>query len=271
MSLVETDWLENNKEKVKIIDCSWHMPQTKRNGFEEYKTQHIPGSIFFDLDDNSDKNTNLPHMLVNKNEWEKIVSNMGIKNEDMIIIYDDSDVVSSCRCWFNFIYYGHDPRLVHVLNGGLKKWLKEKRKVTNNLSKVIKSDYKSFEKQELVKNKDSINQNIETQNFRVVDARSKERFEGKVPEPRKGLKSGSIKNSVCIPFGSCLDEDRTFKNIQELEKIFQSSLRNLNDINIVFSCGSGVTACVLALAYSLINDRYRPCIYDGSWAEYGLI
>jgi len=153
MSLVETDWLENNKDKVKIIDCSWHMPQTKRNGFEEYKTQHIPESIFFDLDDNSDKNTNLPHMLVNKNEWEKIVSKMGIKNEDMIIIYDNSDVVSSCRCWFNFIYYGHDPKLVHVLNGGLKKWLEEKRKVTNNISKVMKSDYKSFENQELVKNK----------------------------------------------------------------------------------------------------------------------
>ena len=121
------------------------------------------------------------------------------------------------------------------------------------------------------KNKVSINQNIETQNFRVVDARSKERFEGKVPEPREGLKSGSIKNSVCIPFGSCLNQDRTFRNKQELEKIFQSSLKNLNDKNIVFSCGSGVTACVLALAYSLINDKYRPCIYDGSWAEYGLI
>ena len=132
MSLVETDWLENNKDKVKIIDCSWHMPQTKRHGFEEFKTQHIPESIFFDLDDNSDKNTSLPHMLVNKNEWEKIVSKMGIKNEDMIIIYDNSDVVSSCRCWFNFIYYGHDPKLVHVLNGGLKKWLEEKRKITNN-------------------------------------------------------------------------------------------------------------------------------------------
>ena len=94
MSLVETDWLENNKDKVKIIDCSWHMPQTKRNGFEEYQNRHIPESIFFDLDDNSNKNTNLPHMLVNKNEWEKIVSDMGIKNQDKIIIYDNSDAVS---------------------------------------------------------------------------------------------------------------------------------------------------------------------------------
>ena len=85
MSLVETDWLEENKHNVKIIDCSWHMPQTKRNGFEEYQNRHIPESIFFDLDDNSNKNTNLPHMLVSKNEWEKIVSDMGIKNQDKII------------------------------------------------------------------------------------------------------------------------------------------------------------------------------------------
>ena len=271
MSLVTSDWLENNLSDVKIIDCSWHMPGIDRNPKEEYSKNHIPGAIFFDLDKNSNQDTDLPHMLPAKEKWEEIVSSMGISNTDRIIIYDNYDVLSACRGWYNFIYFGHDKHLVSVLNGGLKKWLEEKRKVTNNLSKVMKSDYKSFENQELVKNKDSINQNIETQNFRVIDARSKERFEGRVPEPREGLKSGNIKNSVCIPFGSCLNQDRTFRNKQELEKIFQSSLKNLNDKNIVFSCGSGVTACVLALAYSLINDKYRPCIYDGSWAEYGLI
>ena len=171
MSLVETDWLENNKDKVKIIDCSWHMPQTKRNGFEEYKTQHIPESIFFDLDDNSDKNTNLPHMLVNKNEWEKIVSKMGIKNEDMIIIYDNSDVVSSCRCWFNFIYFGHDPKLVHVLNGGLQKWISEKREITDNKTNIQLSKYQSIEKKILVKDKKTIDQNIFEQNFMVIERR----------------------------------------------------------------------------------------------------
>ena len=271
MSLVETDWLENNKDKVKIIDCSWHMPQTKRNGFEEYKTQHIPESIFFDLDDNSDKNTNLPHMLVNKNEWEKIVSKMGIKNEDMIIIYDNSDVVSSCRCWFNFIYYGHDPKLINVLNGGLKKWLKEERKITDEISNIDKSDYKSSERKDLVKSKQAIDQNIDEKKFILIDARNRERFEGKIPEPRKGLRSGCIKNSFCIPFNDCLNIDKTFKNKNELEKIFKKILENFEQKNIVFSCGSGVTACVLALAYSLINDKYLPCIYDGSWAEYGLI
>ena len=86
---------------------------------------------FFDLDENSKKNTNLPHMLVEKNDWEKIVSSMGITKKDKIVIYDNSDVISSCRCWFNFIYFGHDPNLVHVLNGGFKKWMKEKKDITD--------------------------------------------------------------------------------------------------------------------------------------------
>ena len=271
MPLVETDWLKMNLNKVKIIDCSWHMPKTKRDGFTEYKTQHIQNSIFFDLDNNSKKDTELPHMLVDINEWKKIVSKMGIKNNDEIVVYDNSDVISSCRCWFNFIYYGHNPKLIHVLNGGLKKWIKEKREVTKIINKIEISDYKAHEKKELVKNKKLINQNLEEQKFKVIDARSRERFEGKIPEPRKGLRSGNIKNSYCIPFYECLNEDKTFKDEEKLKDIFQSCLKNIDEKNIVFSCGSGVTACVLALAYSLINDKYHPCIYDGSWAEYGII
>ena len=271
MSLVETDWLEKNLSSVKIIDCSWHMPQTKRNGFDEYKILHIPEAIFFDLDFNSKKDINLPHMLVDIDNWEEIVSKMGIKKNDKIIIYDNSDVLSACRCWFNFIYFGHNPKLVHVLNGGLKKWIVEKKKITTHLPNLELSNYKCHEKKKLVKNKDLIDQNINTQKFKVIDARSKERFEGKVQEPRKGLRSGNIKNSFCIPFNECLNENRTFKNKKELQNIFKSCLENINEKNIVFSCGSGVTACVLALAYSIINDKYLPCIYDGSWAEYGII
>ena len=271
MSLVETNWLEKNQDNVKIIDCSWHMPQSERNGLLEYKKEHIPNAIFFDLDSNSKKDTQLPHMLVDLNEWEKIVSKMGIKKNDEIVVYDNSDVISSCRCWFNFIYFGHDPKLVHVLNGGFKKWIAENRKITNDTTKIEMSDYTSFEIKELVKNKNSINQNIEKQIFQVIDARSKERFEGKVTEPRKGLRSGHIKNSFCIPFNHCLNQDKTFKKKDELIRVFKTCLKNINEKNIVFSCGSGVTACVLALAYSLINDKYLPCIYDGSWAEYGII
>ena len=248
MSLVDTSWLENNIDKVKIIDCSWHMPQTQRNGFEEYTEEHIPNAIFFDLDKNSKLDTDLPHMLTDTKSWEKIMSNMGIKNNDRIVVYDNSDVISSCRCWYNLIYYGHDPKLVHVLDGGLKKWKKENK--------------------ELVINKKQIDENINSHEFNVVDARSRERFEGKVAEPRKGLRSGSIKNSFCLPFSELVNEDHTFVSKDKIMKKFKS-FKFENDKNLVFSCGSGVTASVLALAYSLINAKYMPTIYDGSWAEYG--
>ena len=268
MSLVDTNWLEEKIDNVKIIDCSWHMPQTNRNGFEEYLKEHIPNAIFFDLDKNSKTNTDLPHMLTDTNSWEKIMADMGIENKDEIVVYDNSDVISSCRCWYNLIYFGHDPKLVHVLDGGLKKWKKE-NKTTNNKKAITEASiYSCKENIELVKNKKQIDENIDKNDFNVVDARSRERFEGKVAEPRKGLRSGSIKNSLCLPFGELINNDHTFVSKDKISEKFKSFNFD-HSKNIVFSCGSGVTASVLALAYSLINDRYMPTIYDGSWSEYG--
>ena len=268
MSLVSSEWLEKNSYKVKIIDCSWHMPQEHRDGFEEYISQHIKNSIFFDLDKNSKQDTDLPHMLTDKNSWENIVSEMGIKNEDEIIVYDNSDIISSCRCWYNFIYYGHNPELIHVLDGGLKKWINENKPTTTEIPKIIKSDYKAFEKKELVKNKLEIDENISSKKFNVIDARSRQRFEGKITEPRKGLKSGSIQNSFCLPFSDLINNDGTFASKDTILEKFKSLKCDLNK-NLIFSCGSGVTASVLALAYSLIDNKYMPTIYDGSWSEYG--
>ena len=113
-----------------------------------------------------------------------------------------------------------------------------------------------------------IDQNIDTQEFKVIDARSRERFEGKITEPRKGLRSGSISNSFCLPFSEIINDDNTFISKDKITKKFKS-INFDEDKNVVFTCGSGVTATVLALAYSLINDKYKPTIYDGSWAEYG--
>ena len=268
MSLVDTDWLENNIEKVKIIDASWHMPLTQRNGFEEYNEEHIPNAIFFDLDKNSKLDTDLPHMLTDPKSWVKIMGKMGIENNDRIVVYDNSDVISSCRCWYNLIYYGHDPKLVHVLNGGLKKWKKENKATDNKKVTTKTSTYSCKENKKLVKSKKQIDENIEKKEFNVVDARSRERFEGKVAEPRKGLRSGSIKNSFCLPFYELIDEDHTFVSKNKIREKFDTFKFDLKK-NIVFSCGSGVTASVLALAYSLINDKYMPTIYDGSWSEYG--
>ena len=122
MSLVSTNWLIENLNNVKIIDSSWHLPNQNRNAKEEYFNEHILNSIFFDIDKNSDPKTDLPHMLPKTMEWEHIVSNLGISNKDKIIIYDNSDLISSCRCWYTFVFFGHDPNFVSVLNGGLIKW-----------------------------------------------------------------------------------------------------------------------------------------------------
>ena len=270
MSLVDTDWLERNINQVKIIDCSWHMPSENRNPEKEFEKEHISNAIFFDLDKNSKQNTDLPHMLPKEEVWNEIVSKLGISKNDQIIIYDNSDVNSACRCWYNFIYFGHDPKLVSVLDGGFKKWKKENRQISNKIINFSKTNYLGKEINTLVIDKDKIDENINKNEFIVIDARSRDRFEGKVPDPRKNVRSGSIPNSVCLPFINVLNKDNSFKNLEELKNMFDKILINSMD-KPVFSCGSGVTACVLALAYSMVNANYLPVIYDGSWAEYGKI
>ncbi len=271
MSIVNTDWLFDNLDKVKIIDSSWHLPDQKRNPKKEYSKEHIKNSIFFDIDKNSNQDTDLPHMLPSVKMWEDIVSNLGISNNDNIIIYDNSDLISSCRCWYTFRYFGHNPSLVSVLDGGLKKWKQEGKPTVNYETVFNKREYKALENKKMVKSKIEIDKNIKLKNFKIVDARSYDRFNGIVPELRLNVKSGSIEGSSCLPFTKIINKNNnTFKNNDELNQIFKEVI-NTQDNNIVFSCGSGVTASVLALAYSLINNKYTPTIYDGSWSEYGLI
>ena len=266
--LVTTDWLNKNIEKVKILDASWHLPNANRNSFEEYKTEHIINSIFFDIDKNSNQKTNLPHMLPSKKDWEMIVSSLGISNSDHIIVYDNSDVFSSCRVWYTFLYFGHDSKLISVLDGGFKKWINEKRPTSNNLVNIEKSKYIAKENASLVINKDQVNKNIDSKKFQLIDARGEQRFLGLQPEPRKELKSGNIKGSTNLPFQKLLREDRTFKKKEELIDIFKSKKISIEK-EMAFTCGSGVTACILGLANSIISGN-KPIIYDGSWAEYGL-
>ena len=236
MSLVSTEWLQKNLNNVKIIDSSWHLPNTQRNGYKEYLKNHIKNSLFFDIDTCSKKNTDLPHMLVDTSEWEKIVSDMGIENSDEIVIYDNSDLVSSCRCWYNFLYFGHNPKFVKILNGGFKKWMNEGREVTTNIERVKKTNYRAKERKILVKNKKQIDENILTAEFKLIDARSLNRFKGLEKEPRVGLRSGSIPNSLCLPFGNCINkETNEFLDILKLEEKFKEILKDIKDTKIVFT------------------------------------
>ena len=269
MTLVSTEWLSKNLDKVKIIDASWHLVKN-RNGFEEYKKEHIENTIFFDLNKNPNQIKGLPHghFLPLKKDHEKAVSEMGIKNTDRIIIYCYSDLISSCRAWFQFLYFGHDAKLVSILNGGLKKWKLENRKVTNTKTKIKPSKYAARENKNMVKIKSQIDENIKKKEFTILDARSKNRFLGLEPEPRPGIRGGSIQNSKSLPLTELINsEDNTFLSNKKLKDIF--NLKGINSNEVVMSCGSSVSASSLALAYSLINDDYKVKIYVGSWTEYG--
>ena len=269
MTLVDNNWLEKNLNEVKILDASWHMPNTNRDAYKEFLNEHLENSQFFDLNKNSELNTALPHMLPTKKRWQEIISNYGISNQDSIVIYDNSDVISSCRCWYMFLYFGHNISKIFILDGGLKKWKIDNKKITNKLSIHSRTNYLAKEIKNFVFNTLQIDENIKLNKFQVVDARGKKRFEGTEPEPRPGLKSGSIKNSKNLPFNECINKfDRTFKDKDELVKIFDyAGIKT--DKQLVFTCGSGITACILAIANKIINDK-NPIIYDGSWSEYGL-
>jgi len=269
MILVSTDWLNDNLNKVKIIDASWHLVKN-RNAIEEYNKEHIKNAIFFDLDKNSNPKKNLAHghFLPTIASHEKSTSEMGILNTDRIIIYCNSDLISSCRVWFQFIYFGHNPKLVSILNGGMKKWKLENKNITNLKTKIIPSKYKAKENINMIKVKSQIIKNIKKKEFTVLDARSKSRFLGQESEPRPGIRSGSIEGSKSVPLNELVNiKDNTFLNKKKLKNIF--NLKGINGNKIVMSCGSSVAAASLALAYSIINDDYMTKIYIGSWTEYG--
>ena len=272
MILVSTQELDNGlSNNVKLIDASWHF-LSNRDGFKEYQKEHIENAIFFDLEKNSNQQKNLPHnhFLPEKKNWEKAVSKMGISNKDKVVIYDNSDLITSCRCWFQFLYFGHSPNLIFILDGGLKKWKLENRKITNKKTKITPSKYFAKENIRMIKTKLQIEENIKKNEFKILDARNKERFNGKVKEPRPGVRSGSIGGSLCLPYSECINaKDNTFLSKKIFMQKFQSI--GITGDNVVFTCGSSVTASVLGVAYSLVNNKYMPIIYIGSWSEYGKI
>ena len=171
--------------------------------------------------------------------------------------------------WYTFLYFGHNPNLISVLDGNFEKWKNEKRTISKQIKKINRSSYASSENSQLVLNKSQIDKNITSKKFQLIDARGKNRFLGLQPEPRKELKSGNIKGSKNLPFLELINikEGRTFKKKNELINIFKER-QILIDQEIAFTCGSGITACILGLANSIISGK-KPIIYDGSWAEYG--
>lgn len=286
--VVSVDWLHANirEPDLKVLDASWYMPDEQRNPLQEYQVAHIPGALFFDVDGISDQTTNLPHMLPSEEAFAAAVSALGIENKDGVVVYDGKGIFSAARVWWMFRVFGHER--IWVLDGGLPTWRASGFDVESSASgdAILKASAASeaiekvYRRQAvgpitfqtrfqpyLVWTLEQVNQNIENKTHQHIDARSKARFDGIAPEPRKGIRSGHVPSSKCIPFSQMLDSSQKLLPADELKKRFDQEGISL-DSPVVTSCGTGVTACILALGLHRLG-KSDVTVYDGSWTEWG--
>lgn len=266
--IVETEWLAEHLASPDLIllDGSMHLPTSGRNARGEYAAGHIPGAYFFDIDDVADKSNPLPHMLPSTVQFASQAKSMGIGDGSRIVVYDSEGLYSAARVWWMFRVMGHDD--VAVLNGGLKKWKAEGRPVTDEASpRRPPSHFTPRANAALVRDAGDVRNLIGHSSVQIVDARAAARFTGSVPEPRAGLRSGRIPSSRNVPFTLLLNSDGTLKSPAELGRVFAGAGVDI-DRPVVASCGSGVTAGVIAFALAQLG-RPDAAVYDGSWTEWG--
>jgi len=266
--LTETDELarELDAPDLVIIDASWHMPAENRNAHEEYLSEHIPGAIFFDIDEIADTKSGLPHMLPPPEKFSSRMRSMGIGDGSRIVVYDSTGLFSAARVWWTFRVMGVDD--VSVLNGGLPKWKREGLPLESGPARSRTARHFTARRNlDLVRDVGDIKALLKDRSAEIVDARAADRFAGKAPEPRPGLRSGRIPGSHNLPFAKLLNKDGTLKTPPEIERLFEEAGVDLSK-PVVASCGSGITASVLALGLAEIGHR-RAAVYDGSWSEWG--
>ena len=268
-NIVSTDWLEQHLEApdIRIIDSSWYFPQEKRNAEQEFLECHIPGASFFDIDKIKDNDSDLPHMLPPSAMFNSTVRKLGIGDGHKVVIYDGLGMRSAARLWWMFKVFGYSD--VVVLDGGFPKWVKENRSTTADLTEKEIRHLTIYEDKSIVADRDDVLRGTKLNHCSIIDARSEGRFMGTAPEPRSGLRSGSIENSINVPYETLLNEDFTFKSKREIIDIFSKKGVVFNNY-IITTCGSGVTAAVLYLALDEIGCS-KISLYDGSWAEWGKI
>lgn len=266
-SLVSVQWLADHIEKseVVVLDASWFLPGIERDPQQEWLEKRIPGARFFDFDTKiAAPDTELPHMLPSADQFSQAASELGIEQQDSIVVYDSQGLFSAPRVWWMFRAMGHQS--IAVLDGGLPAWEKAEQPIETGTPAVPEStNYRAIFQPEWVIGADALSQQLDAVDTVVLDARPAARFYGTQPEPRQGVRSGHMPNAKSLPFTQ-LVKDGHFISTEQLEQ----RLDALSDSEqqLIFSCGSGVTACVLALAADL-TGRKRLTVYDGSWTEWG--
>jgi len=265
--LVSTSWLIKHLDDTGLVifDCSWFLLTENKYPLKNYKKEHIKGSHFFDIDKISDKNNKSPDMVPKLKYFEKNIKNFNIQKNSKIITYGSENLMGASRAWWMFKYFGF--KNVYVLNGGLNKWIKEKKPTTNKKSIKKISSFKFFFDKKWIANKNIILDKMKDKKQLIFDARNEDRFYGKVVEPRKGLRSGHIPYSKNIFWKKCTTNGEKLLSKKYIKDEFLKF--NIKNKNIIITCGSGISACVLSL--SLLHGLgIKSSVYDGSWAEWGL-
>jgi thiosulfate/3-mercaptopyruvate sulfurtransferase len=265
--IVTVQWLNKNLANPNIVVLDASQGKTASGKVSNFENVQIFGSMFFDLKNTfSDQNSDYSNMLPSPQLFETECQKLGINKSSIIIVYDNLGIYYGPRVWWMFKTMGHDK--VFVLDGGLPEWNKAKYElVKNEVTKSEIGNFKSNFKADNVKALDFILQNIKSEKAIIIDARSEDRFFGRKKEPRPNAKSGHIPRSINIHYDSVL-KGNTFKSSSELSSVFGQ--KKINDKPLVFTCGSGVTACILFLASELVLKNSKS-IYDGSWNEWSQV
>lgn len=265
--LVSTEWLAEHLDApdIRVADASWYLPQAGRDAKAEYAAAHIPGAVFFDIDDLSDDRSDLPHMLPPAAKFASRMRKLGLGDGNLIVVYDGGGIYSAPRAWWMLRVMGHED--VVVLDGGFPKWKRELRPIEDLVPQPYPRHFTPRENFSLVRDFDQVAAAAANGRETIIDARSRNRFLGRETEPRPGVKPGHIPGSINIPYTELMGSDGQLKPREALLELFAKEEIDLKR-PAVTTCGSGITAAIEMLALTVAGAK-DVALYDGSWSEWG--
>ncbi len=266
--IVSCAWLAErlNAPDIRVVDASWFMPNDPRNAKALYDERRIPGTVFFPIDEIADTDTDLPHMLPSPEKFASRMKKMGIGDGARIIVYDNQGLFSAARVWWTFRVMGHED--VAVLDGGFPAWEAGGYPIETGPPAAKQERHFTVRfRSDLVRNLADMRRILDAGQTPVLDARPAPRFRGEAAEPRRGLKSGHMPGALSVPSSALVNEHGALRSREELQRIFADADADTSRA-AVCSCGSGVTAAIIALALARLG-RWDAAVYDGSWAEWG--
>jgi len=268
-AVVSTEWLAEHlaAPDVRVLDASYYLPHEGLDPRHEFGLQHIPGAVFFDIDEIADSTSDLPHMVPAPEKFSSKVRKLGLGDGVRLVVYDQRGLFSAPRVWWTFRHFGHDD--VAVLDGGLPKWLAEGRAVEDGPARPAERHFTARINSFTLRDKEQMRTNLESRRDQVLDARGRGRFDGSEPELWPGRRQGHIPGSLNLPYTDLIaPETQTLRPADELRALFTAAGVDMKR-PVVTTCGSGITAAVLALGLHVAGHR-DVALYDGSWAEWGL-